>query len=70
MPVDDIEEHILQFFCKCGPVTTSYNYNLITTHNAFDKREAIEEAHRAMGVEHPDNNPWGRIVIDKKPELN
>jgi len=46
IPKDDIKEHELSFICPCRP-DIEWQDNIVT-HNAFDKREAVEQAEQIL----------------------
>lgn len=64
VPLKDKDAHIPQTFCKCKPHTYMVNGNFITKHNAFDKREAVEEAQRIAEIKHVDQDSWGVFLFN------
>jgi hypothetical protein len=44
LPVGEDEDHVAGAKCICGPRVEIIGARLLTVHNAFDKREFVEQA--------------------------
>ena len=70
IPLDDIDDHINEYYCKCKPNTIMIEGIIVTTHNSFDGREVVEEFNNVAGLSQEDNKTWGIFKIDKSEDLN
>ena len=48
MPIDDLKEHHMKYFCGCEPRLIYESGTIIVVHNSYDGREAIEEANEII----------------------
>ena len=64
LPVRDILEHSLGTRCICGPNVSSRFNTLIVIHNAFDKREMLEELMMGLDVDGGDSDSWVNLMVD------
>lgn len=61
IPVLDIEEHEISAECECNPQLEIGTKGMILIHNAFDGREAIQEAEALLGMKNEPENDWALL---------
>ena len=50
LPINDLKEHTESSYCECDPtVDVQDSGNVLVIHNAFDGREAVEQANEILG---------------------
>ena len=50
IPLEDLKSHTENTICECDPVVEIINNNMLVIHNAFDKRDLIEEAQQRINI--------------------